>query len=46
MGKVHFKNLLGHSPNFNYEPTQKLINREQDIKLEQFTEEVDDVVQT
>ena len=44
--KEHFKNLLWKSPNVTEEPITKIIKNQQDIKLEQFTQDERDVVQT
>ena len=39
--KEHFKNQLGKFPNFMDEPITKIISNQLDIKLEQFTQELD-----
>ena len=36
--KKHFQNLLGNPPEFTDNPTEKIINSQQDIKLGQFSE--------
>ena len=42
--KQHFENLLGKPPKVKYEPITKIINNRLDIKLEQFTQELDSVI--
>ena len=43
--KEHFKNLLGNTPKVTHEPIMKIITKQLDIKLEQFTREEFDSVQ-
>ena len=38
--KEHFKNLLGKSPKVTDKPITKIINNQLDIKLGQFTQEL------
>ena len=40
----HLKNLLGKSPKVTHKPITKIINNQLDIKLEQFTQELDVVL--
>ena len=40
----HFENLLGNPPKITHEPTTRIISKQLDIKLGQFTQEVLDSV--
>ena len=42
--KQHFENLLGDPPKVTHEPITKIINKQLDIKLEQFTQDEFDSV--
>ena len=42
--KEDFKNLLGNPPEITDKPAEKIINRQRDFKLEQFTEDELDAV--
>ena len=44
MWKEHFKNLLGKSPEITDKTITKIINDQLDIKLGQFTQELDVVL--
>ena len=42
--KQHFENLLGNPPKVTHETTTRIINEQFDIKLGQFTQELDSVL--
>ena len=42
--KQHFKNLLGNPQKVTHEPITKIICKQLDIKLGQFTQELDSVL--
>ena len=42
--KQHFENLLGNPPKVMYEPIIRIINKQLDIKLGPFTQELDSVL--
>ena len=44
MCKEHFKNQLGNSPKVTNKPITKIIDSQQNIELEQFTHELNEVL--
>ena len=44
LSKQHFKNLLGNPPKVTHEPITRIISKQLDIKLGQFTQELDSVL--